>query len=158
MVDWTAQGKLALRTAEHSESANFQWRQRGEATRLELAGPLGVNATTVSSDGRQLEILQNGERSTWDLSDPASLEETGWDLPVATLPHWLRGIPAPGQRVQELVLDGQRLATLRQGGWEVQYERYGEFGPHTLPTRLEIRRGHTSARLIIRDWQTGAPP
>jgi len=153
---WGADGKLALRSPDQSESASFQWRQNGNQIRVELSGPLGVSATTLSSDGQQLEILQGDKRSVWDVSDPESLaRETGWHLPLTALPHWLRGIPAPHHPVEEMQLENQRLSHLVQAGWEINYERYTNFEGIALPTRLRIHREETSIRLILRQWRMG---
>ncbi len=156
---WTAQGKLALRSERGAESASFDWHQQGAGTRVQLQGPLGVNATTLVSDGRQLEIRQGDEQTRWDLSEPDRIaRETGWQLPLTALPHWLRGVPAPQLAVEGMQLEQQRLRTLRQGGWEIRYDEYAGFGSYTLPTRLEIQRGDTSARVIIRSWRPGSDP
>ena len=156
MDQWRAEGKLALRSPEQSESASFQWRQAGETVRVELSGPLGVNTSTISSDGHRMEILRGEERSVWDVSDPRALaQETGWYLPITALPHWLRGLPAPHYTVEDLGLENQRLAGLRQAGWEIRYERYADFAGLALPTRLQILRDDTSVKLIIRQWQPG---
>ncbi len=153
-----AEGKLALRSPEQSESASFLWQQQGERARIELSGPLGVNATTLESDGRELEILQGEARSRWDLSDPAALyRETGWYLPVAALPYWLRGVPAPQVAVEELALERDRLSRLRQAGWEISVERYERFGNLDLPTRLQLRHAQRSVRLVIRRWLAETP-
>lgn len=150
---WQAEGKLALRSPEQSESASFQWAQKGTRTRVNLSGPMGVNATTLTSDGQVLEILQDGERSVWDISDPAAIErDTGWYLPVRALPHWLRGVPAPLYAVDELVLEHERLVRLQQSGWSIHYEEYARFDDYALPTRIRIDREQTRVRLIIRRW------
>ena len=73
LTSWDAEGKLALRTPTQSESANVQWQQQGDTTRLKLNGPLGVAATSMYSNGRILVIRQGEESSTLDLADPAAL-------------------------------------------------------------------------------------
>ncbi len=154
--DWRAEGKLALRTATLSESVSMLWQQRGIASRVQLQGPLGINATTISSDGRQLEIHRGEEHRVLDLKEPGALEsQTGWDLPLAALPYWLKGMPAPGLEVEALELnpEGTLLQALRQGAWEVRYEQYAVFGDLYLPTRLHILRRDTSAKVILREWQ-----
>lgn len=154
-----AEGKLALRTPEQAESAGFRWHQQGSQTRIELSGPMGVNATTLRSDGRELEVLQGDQRSHWDISDPAlPVLESGWQLPLSALPYWLRGIPAPQFDVDELALESERLSLLRQAGWEVNVERYGRFGDLDLPTRLQIRHDERRVRLVIRRWHRETPP
>lgn len=156
LTHWDASGKLALRTSELSESASLEWRQRGPSSTLQLSGPLGVNATTVYSDGASLVIRQGEDTHTLDLSDPLEFERrTGWDLPLQALPHWLKGVPAPGLAVQDLEVgqDPTLLQTLQQDDWEIRYEQYAPFDLYRLPTRLTIQRATTTVRVIIRSWE-----
>jgi outer membrane lipoprotein LolB len=88
MTHWTASGKIALRTADQAESASLLWQQAGEATHLRLSGPMGLSATTVDSNGQQLEIRQGEDHSRWDVSDSGELTDNpGWDLPLKALHH-----------------------------------------------------------------------
>ena len=160
LQEWTASGKVGLRTGDYAESASMQWRQRGQHTTIQLSGPVGINATIIESDGRRLAMTRGDEQRSWDVTSMDTVEmETGWALPVTALPHWLKGVPAPGLEVQLLELDTDRalLQNLRQDDWEVRYEDYASFSRYTLPTRLRIQRGATSARVIIREWQIPAP-
>jgi outer membrane lipoprotein LolB len=154
---WTAEGKIALRSPDQSESASMRWLQEGTASRLYLSGPLGVAATSFYSDGRFLVIRQGEDVTTWNLeSETAILEQkTGWDLPLLALPYWIKGVPAPGLAVQESEQgpDPALLHVLRQDGWEIQYEDYARYGQLTLPTRLRLQHKDTSLRLVIRNWQ-----
>jgi outer membrane lipoprotein LolB len=157
---WTAAGKLAVRSPEQSESASLLWQQVGQATHLRLTGPLGVSATTVDSDGREVLIRRGTESSQLDISDPDSLyHQTGWNLPLAALPHWLKGIPDPAVPVDDLSLQPERelLRELRQSGWLVRYESYGEFDGLLLPTAVRMLREGYSVRLLLRDWRDFAP-
>jgi outer membrane lipoprotein LolB len=157
LQEWTANGKLAVRTADAAESAGMLWQQHDEDTHLQLSGPLGVGATTIYSDGQRLDIRQGDEHLTLDISTPdAILLNTGWDLPLLALTHWLKGLPSPYSEVQQLKLDPQTelLQSLQQDDWEVHYEKYEQFQEFTLPTQLQIRRGATRAKVIISHWQT----
>ncbi len=154
---WTANGKMALRMANTSESASLIWQQDNQDTTLQLSGPLGMGATTILSDGERLEIHQGDEYRSIDISDPdAIVLNTGWDLPLQALAYWLKGIPAPNSKVQQLQVDPQTdvLQSLWQDNWEVKYQRYQQFQGFTLPTRLQIQRGTTRAKIAISTWQT----
>jgi outer membrane lipoprotein LolB len=157
LQQWTANGKMAVRTANASESASLIWQQDNQNTYVQLSGPLGIGATTIHSDGQKLEIHQGAEHRTIDISNPdAIVLNTGWDLPLQALSYWLKGIPAPASKVQRLELDPQTelLQSLWQNDWEVNYQRYEQFQGFTLPVRLQIQRGETRAKIIISDWQT----
>ena len=153
---WTASGKLALRTSDRAESATLVWQQHDHNIRLRLSGPMGAGATTIDSDGRQVNIRRGDELRKLDISTPEAIVlNTGWDLPLQALPHWLKGIPSPDYQIQFLELDPENnlLRRLRQDDWEVRYEQYDQFAGFTLPTRLRIQRGATRVRVIIRDWR-----
>lgn len=157
MQDWTARGKVALRSADAAESATLVWRQQGAQTDLELSGPLGVGATAIRSDGHLLYIRRGDEHRTLDISTPDAIRQsTGWDLPLQALTHWLKGLPSPDSTVQGLDLDPDTglLRHLEQDDWDVHYQKYGEFGGLTLPRRLQIKRGPNEAKVVIADWQT----
>lgn len=154
---WTASGKLALRTADTSESVSLVWHQAGSDTDLQLSGPLGVGATIIRSDGQRLDIRRGDEHHILDISTPDAIAlNTGWDLPLLALPHWLKGLPAPDLAIQELELDPQTelLQHLQQDGWVIRYEKYGRFEGIRLPTRMQISRGATRLKTVIAHWQT----
>ena len=152
MLDhWTASGKIALRTAEQAETASLVWQQVGEATHLRLSGPMGISATTVDSDGRQLEIRRGDEYSRWQLDDPALEDQNSWQLPLLALHHWMKGIPDPQLPVESLTLDesGQLPSQIRQQGWTVDYRDFALFEQYRLPTRLRLYKGDTRARIVL---------
>ncbi len=156
LTNWTAEGKLSLRTPQQSESASIRWRQEGDITQLRISGPLGVAATSLHIDGKTLTIHQGEEISTRDLTDTTALErETGWNLPLLALPHWVKGLPAPGIDIKDMKAgpDPALLQVLWQDDWEIHYEAYANYGKFTLPTRMYIQRKDTTVRLIIRNWQ-----
>lgn len=152
---WTASGKIALRTAEQSESASLLWQQIGTATHLRLSGPMGISATTIDSDGHQLEIRQGEDYSRWNLDDPDLQTNGEWDLPLRSLHHWLKGIPDPTLEVLSLQLDEatQLPRQLQQQGWTVEFQQFARFGDHQLPIKLQATRGATRVRILLREWR-----
>jgi len=157
-IDWTAKGKVALRSSEASESGQLNWTQRGAHTRVHLSGPIGMGATVIESDGNTLDIKRGDEHRVVDISSrDAVARNTGWDLPLAALPYWLKGVPAPSPEEHTRALDPQLgvLRQLHQDGWQVDYLDYDGTAGLQLPTRLHISRGDTRARVIIRQWLAG---
>jgi len=159
LTHWTARGKLALRTEDQSESAQLLWRQQDQDSHLNLTGPLGVNATEVRSNGERIELIQGEDVRSFDITNPEVVKlNTGWDLPLQSLPYWLKGLPSPHLEVQLLELDPQRglLRKLRQNDWQISYQAYGDFGAYTMPTRLRIERGTTTVKILLHEWRPGA--
>ena len=150
---WKASGKLAIRTAEQSESATLEWNQANNIARIVLSGPMGLGATSIESDESSLQISHNGQTQHYEISSgPGNSTITGWELPVQALPYWIIGLPAPREPVQAQVVEQGLLRQIEQLGWTVTYESYGQFEQYVLPTRLNIERDSTRARLIIRHW------
>lgn len=152
---FTASGKIALRSADRAESGSLLWQQAGRATHIRLAGPMGLAATTVDSDGDVLELRQGEEFSRWRLDDPDMAPGSTWDIPLGALVYWLKGIPAPGLPVEALQFgpQGGPPVMLRQDGWTVRYSDFANFQGYLLPTRLEAQRENSSARIILREWR-----
>ena len=152
---FTASGKIALRTAEQAESASLIWQQLGESSHLRLSGPMGLSATTVDSNGKQVVIRQGDETRRWDIDDPAPEYSLGWSLPLKALQYWLKGVPAPELELERLRLDpaGKLPLSLQQQGWRVDYQAFDNFEGYILPTRLQVSREDTSARIILRRWE-----
>ncbi len=156
---WQANGKLALRSAEGSQSGTVRWQQDGTTTEVNLSGPLGIGGIRIESDGETLLLHREGNIEEIDISSAdAILRSTGWDLPLPALPHWLKGLPAPDAEIETLELDesSRYLIKLQQSGWHIRYERYGTFGALTLPTRIVLRGPESKATVLVRQWHT--PP
>lgn len=157
---WSAQGKIALRSAEQTESASLSWYQAGDQSQLQLSGPLGFSATTIESNATHFSIRQGDEYQRWALDDPALQEHNPWQLPLKSLHYWLKGIPAPQVSVQTLEFDpATRLPrVLRQQGWTVEYQGYAPYAGHHLPVRIEVSRDSTRARIVLREWEFQRAP
>lgn len=153
---WQTTGKLALRSTKGAESGSMIWQQHDLNTHVQLSGPLGVGATLIDSDGRQMTIRRGDESRTMDISSPRAIaHNTGWALPLQSLPHWLKGLPSPDSEVQLLELEPEtgRLKTLRQNDWQVSYDKYRQFESLILPTRIEIIGQDTRATVLLRQWR-----
>ena len=152
---WKASGKLAIRSAEQSESATMEWSQTNNITRILLSGPMGLGAISIESDEQSLQISRDGQTRHYDISSSSAERSVmGWDLPLQALPYWVLGLPAPGDNVREQVVEQGLLRRVEQLGWTVTYEDYAQFAQYLLPTRLTIERTDTRARLFIRTWSS----
>jgi len=155
-------GKLGVVQADESFSARFLWRQQAAAFRIDLWGPLGQGRVQLAGDEHTLE-LRDGDGSVISSGPPEAVmnRHLGWSLPLAVLPHWVRGRPAPNTSVAARVADEEgRLTAFRQLGWHVELERYQRLSVGAadgeaayLPHRVTARRGAYRVRLAISEWQ-----
>jgi outer membrane lipoprotein LolB len=156
VVEWTAVGKLGLQSAEDSWSAGLDWHQLPDSFAIRLSGPLGQGLMELSGSPGLVEM-----RTADDVYRARSAEElmqthAGWQVPLSGLRHWILGRPDPDAPVGELELDAAgRIASLRQLGWQIRYDRYGEFDGIVLPTKLTLENARVRAKLVVRSWRTG---
>lgn len=154
---WSLDGRAAIRTARDGGSVTVHWRQLNERYRIDLIAPFGTGSVRLTGDAEHVRLQSSrGEsavaRSARDLLN----RYLGYDLPVAALRYWLRGILAPGA-VEMRRLDRRgRLALLAQQGWRVEFHDYARFSDIVLPTALKLSREQVEVKLVIRNWEFSA--
>jgi outer membrane lipoprotein LolB len=156
---WDLRGRLAVRTDDRGGQASLAWRREDRRHSIRLNGPLGRGVVRVTQD-EQGARLQDADGRVVEAADAEQLLAmyTGWQLPIASLNWWLRGLPVPDRAlVREFDAVG-RLSSLRQAGWEVRYQEYTRVDRFDLPTRLTITRAAEGAvpgleaRFVIDRW------
>ena len=157
---WSAVGKLGMQSAQDSWSAGLSWRQDRDGYRIRLSGPLGQGLMELRGSPGLVEMRTSGDvvyraRTAEELMQ----NHAGWRVPLSGLRYWIMGLPDPQARIIDVELDPMgRLAELRQLGWRIRYQRYGEFDGVALPTRLALENSQLRAKLVLRSWRTGPDP
>jgi outer membrane lipoprotein LolB len=160
---WEMRGRLTVDTGDRAVQGRFNWRQSDDALELVVRNPLGAGILRVMGPPDSLEVTARGETRT--LTDPeAELSELiGWWLPVASLPHWLLGLPDEGFRAETQPGTDGTLASLEQRLWHVTYPAYGlapidDTGKQVLvPRRIELTHETLALTLTIDDWTPTTP-
>ena len=138
-------GKVSIARGEDSVVANVRWRQRGDAVRLGVEGPLGVGSGEWSFvSTRSDETLAELER------------RLGVALPLASVRFWALGVPDPLLEVQSTEFAAERLSSLQQKGWTIRYLDYARVpgASFELPRRLELQSSEVRVRMFIESWET----
>lgn len=159
---WEMRGRLTVDTGDRAVQGRFDWRQTDDALQLVVRNPLGAGILRVEGKPSSLQVTARGETRT--LTDPeAELSELiGWWLPVASLPHWLLGLPDRSFRAATQAGADGTLAALEQRLWNVAYTAYGltaldENGTQVLvPRRIEMTHETLALTLTIDDWKPTA--
>ena len=152
---WSLQGRAAISTGSQGGNARIEWSQPAfDDYRVTLSAPVTRQSWRLDVAPGQATItgLDGGPRTG---PDAAALlrEASGWDIPVASLRHWLRGLPAGGP-VQRYLFDGEgRLVGLLQDGWRIDFRREGG---SDLPTHINAERDASRVRLVIDQWADNA--
>ncbi len=151
---WQLSGKLGARLPNDSGSARLRWRQEQSDYRIDLSGPFGQGRVIVETTDTGVRLRQGGEPPLEaDSAEALVWQTTGWQVPVAELTYWVRGIPAPDSdhQVVERTPEGL-LKTLTQSGWTLHYSDYQTTPRLPLPGRIVAERQDTRLTLIVYDW------
>jgi outer membrane lipoprotein LolB len=148
-------GRVAVATGSDGFNARLRWTQDGKQTHMSLDGPLGAGGVQVTSDGSAVSIVTSrGDRLDNDAARAELTNRLGFDPPIDSLRYWVLGVPEPGHPAQESLDSQQRLATLEQDGWQVQYTDYMSVRGEWLPSKLTLQRQGVRLRLVVDGWNS----
>lgn len=150
---WSLQARFAASDRDHGGSGSLDWRQSGDRFRFTLRAP-------ITGKSVQLEGGPDGAVLTGAGRDPLAGRnagevlnaEFGWNVPVADLAWWVRGLRAPGTPAILTFGANGLPATLDQDGWHVDYrDWYAERSP-PLPRKVYATRDPYTVKLSIQEW------
>jgi outer membrane lipoprotein LolB len=151
--DWSLDGRFAASDGQHGGSGGIAWQQNGQQYEFTLRAPV-TGKTVQLSGGPNGAVLTGAGRQPLAGRDAGEVlnAEFGWDVPVADLAWWGRGLRAPG-RPAILTFGANGLpATLDQDGWHVDYrDWYAERSP-PLPRKVYASRDPYTVRVMIEQW------
>ncbi|WP_323752384.1 lipoprotein insertase outer membrane protein LolB [Marinobacter sp.] len=155
---WLLSGKLAVKQPSDSGTAVInRWQQHNESYELALSSSfLGMGSTQLKGVPGYIHLtMPNGD--SYQSSEPEKLIQaaTGWQLPIDNLTWWIKGLPAPDGDFRLLFDEQNKLAILKQNGWEIRYDRWHPFIDTLpeLPARITALKGDKRVRVVISRWQ-----
>jgi outer membrane lipoprotein LolB len=147
-------GRINLRVEKQGYPGRVRWRHSPHADELWFYSPLGATVAQLRQDasGALLITSDGREHRAGDLQELA-FDVLGWDLPLAGLPYWVRGLEWPDVPTQEETFDQQgRLRYLAQAGWQVSYLDWAPAGVAGLPSKLDVNGERLRMRLLVEKW------
>ncbi|MGH8191870.1 MAG: lipoprotein insertase outer membrane protein LolB [Rhodanobacteraceae bacterium] len=152
--DWGFQARFAASDGHHGGSGSLDWRQNGDRYEFTLRAPI-TGKTVELAGGPGGAVLTGAGKTPVRGRDAGEVlnEEFGWEVPVADLAWWVRGLRAP-DRPAILTFGANGLpSTLDQDGWHVDYrDWYAERSP-PLPRKVYASRDPYTVRLSIEQWE-----
>jgi outer membrane lipoprotein LolB len=151
LQQWSAEGRIGIRWATDSQSANLDWEQDVDTYRIRLSGPLGQGGLQILGSEQEVSLQRSGDDEIHRAATPEALMQQllGWHLPLTQAQYWIRGIPAPG--AQASPLEGE-ITGFIQSGWRIQYPRLVQAAGMVLPEKLRLDREDLRITVIINDW------
>lgn len=154
--DWNVNGKIAVQTTNDSGSATIDWAQRNSRFNIALSAPLGAGGLTLTGQpGLVTLIMSDGKRYTAKSPEQLLAERWGWQLPVSNLNYWIRGLPSPRSTYNGHFDMYNRLSSLEQDGWSIQYLGYTNVGSIELPNRITMSSAALKTKVVIHHWRLG---
>lgn len=154
--DWGLDGRFAAADGRHGGSGSLAWRQHGPRYAFILRAPITGQSVELDGgpDGAVLAGVGKQPLAGRNARDVLQ-EEFGWDVPVADLAYWVRGLRAPGQPAVLTFGANGLPATLEQDGWRIEYrDWYAERQP-ALPRKVFASRAPYTVRVLIEAWRFG---
>lgn len=152
---WTAFGKLALRSEGESWAATLYWRQLGDDYRIRLTGPFGGGGLEIEGDMASVE-LRTADNKVYTATDAEELlyQHMGWRMPLAGLRYWMLGRVEPDAPVEKVFIDvGGRVVRFNQLGWKVNYYAYRDIEELAMPRKASLENDRVTASVLISKWK-----
>lgn len=150
---WQISGKIAVQTNTDSGSANVDWWQRGSRYSISLYGPFGSNSLRLSGQAGHVSMIDSqGRRFTATSPEQLLGKVWGYHVPISNLDYWVRGLPVPEIPSHKRLDAYNRLITLYQSGWYVQFSNYTRVGKVYLPNKIFITSAQLKTKLMIYQW------
>jgi outer membrane lipoprotein LolB len=146
-------GKIGVAAGQDGFNAKLRWQQHGKQSQLALDGPLGVGGVRITSDGNGMQVLNaRGEQLDSNAAKHEIESKLGFEPPIASLRYWVLGVPDPSSPADEMLDDTQRLASLKQAGWQIDYTAYANVRGQSLPSKVTLTREGVRVRLVVDNW------
>lgn len=148
------QGRLAAVNGNDGFSAGLRWQQKNDRASIDLSAPLGVGAAHVEQNGSALHLTTSQGVTLDDAAAAAQLSATlGFEPPLHSLRYWVLGASDPMSPAQPMLDEQQRLKSLDQDGWHIDYADYQQVGQVWLPQRVTVSRPPLKLKLVINTWR-----
>jgi outer membrane lipoprotein LolB len=122
-------------------SGRFTLAVTADTAMLDLASPLGTTLARLESspEGARLQVPDGGSLREIRDADAETLAERvlGFPLPLAGLPWWIRGQPAP-DRAAQVAREAGAITRIEQDAWVIQVDE--RFEGQAAPRRLTLAR------------------
>ena len=155
---WELRGRVNVRYDNESHTPSINWLQQNVEYHIRLWGTFNAGNTLIVGRPGYVTLENDGE--TVDASSPEELilRQMGYELPVSQLNYWIKGLPSPDSEAQLSFNELNQLTTIEQADWTINLSDMRQYGPISLPRRVELTRPRNDIwlRFIGLNWTTDA--
>ncbi len=151
-TSWHMQGRAAVAVGAQGWQAHIDWQEDPGGSRVTLSGPFGLSAVQVVIHGKQIQVM-NAEVAD---GEEFLRQKLGFVPPFDALKSWLRGAPSDESLAQISKNAQDRLSTLREADWLIEYPEYARAGSDVLPSRVLLSHADIRLKLAVDRWDVPA--
>jgi outer membrane lipoprotein LolB len=157
-ADWILSARIAAHNEDDGWSGKLYWQQGSDSYQISFNAPAGQGGLRLEGGPQQVEMLtSDGQRQVAADAESLLYKTLGWQLPLDSMRHWVRGLPVPASHDMPVLFfdEAGRLAGLRQAQWYIEYLSYRQVGQLMLPRKINLENAEFSVRLVIDRWGPG---
>jgi outer membrane lipoprotein LolB len=150
---FSLKGRLGVVTNPRGFSGGIDWQHEITNDNIDVFSPLGGKVANIVKNPNGVMLTTQDGRSM-KAQDAETLTETtlGWRLPLSGLSDWALGKPT-NSKIDASTWDEQgRLITLKQDGWDIEYQNYAENNGYFLPSKIILKSEKANLKLLIENW------
>lgn len=153
MKSWTLTARIGVSDGNDGGSGELVWKQNGDNYDFTVHAPVTGKTWKLSGDESHATLEGvDPQPDTGRSPDRLLKDRLGWDVPLAQLSDWVRGLRAKGS-APNTTYDAQNLpAVIEQDGWKVEYRDWFTDRNPPLPKKVFATRGNSRVRVSIEDW------
>jgi len=144
---WELRGRVNVRYDNESHTPTINWLQQNLEYRIDLWGTLNAGRTLIQGRPEYVTLENDGQTLTADSPEELILQQLGYELPVSQLSYWIKGLPAPDSDAQLSFNELNQLTTIEQSDWTIVLSDIRQYGPISLPRRVDLSRPRNDIRL-----------
>ncbi len=158
--NWSMNGRVGVSYRNDAWPFNIVWQQQGESSYvMSILHPLTRSQIAIINKDLGGVRLKMADGRTYSDSSAERLlaRHLNVQIPVDGMQYWVRGLPAPLYRVDQVNLDerGRPLA-MAQAGWSVRYAGFRGEAYDAMPTKIRVERSSPEKIKVVvspKVWQ-----
>jgi outer membrane lipoprotein LolB len=150
---FSLKGRLGVVTNPRGFTGGIDWQHETTNDNIDIFSPVGGKVANIVKNPNGVTLITQNGRSI-QAQDAESLTETtlGWRLPLSGLSDWALGKPT-NSKIDTSTWDDQgRLITLKQDGWNIEYQNYAENNGYSLPGKIILKSEKANLKLLVENW------
>ena len=150
---FSIKGRIGVQAEGKGFSGSLTWQHSKINDDIALYSPLGGQLASIKKTSENV-TLEDAKGNSITAADAETLTQKtlGWQLPLAGLADWSLGRPSSSAIQASTWNEQGYLSTLKQDGWDIQYENYANQNGQFLPSKILLRNEKVYLKLLVESW------